>query len=259
MDSFRTALERAIRVDDETHLDWSGHTVDYAAFKEILRFFAWRRSKLRSLIRESPDRRVSVDVLAQELSPAHSHFLHDRLAKNCQKFASDDGSNYYIFSDRGNDAVVPESDSESRSDASGTSRGSWSVLGLANRRGRLSQRTVMRRVSKVERQSMIEFLQQEADKAFMFYIHFWQRLSTRLEVQQQSGLSDEALGHDILDLLAFCVVNVLCTRQILIRYVLSKHFVYFLALFSQVIFSLCNLIFIYPDTMRLPVPLKERR
>jgi hypothetical protein len=65
---------------------------------------------------------------------------------------------------------------------------------------------------------MIKFLTWEMDKVQMFYLSQWQRLTLRLEQLQQTGLSDYGLGDEILELMAFCVINIVTARQILIRY-----------------------------------------
>ena len=101
----------------------------------------------------------------------------------------------------------------------------------------LKRRSVMRRASNSERQEVVVFLAWEVDKVAMFYLAQWQRLSQMLvdfnakqyeRQPQQSGeaiastlVADPAvvsLGEEILELLAFCVINIVTVRQILIRY-----------------------------------------
>jgi Sugar (and other) transporter len=102
----------------------------------------------------------------------------------------------------------------------------------------LKRRGVMSKVSNAERHEIVVFLAWEVDKVAMFYLAQWQRLSqmlvdfnSKLHHQQshQLGeptkstaiLSDPAivsLGEEILELMAFCVINIVTVRQVLIRY-----------------------------------------
>jgi len=116
---------------------------------------------------------------------------------------------------------------------------------------RKSKRSVMRRVSKNERKEMFRFLTWEMDTAQMLYLSSWQKLSAQLDAivagtasssaswsprsrkrrQQQllgleppsteqhgSGAMIIELGEEILELFAFCTINIVTARQILIRY-----------------------------------------
>jgi hypothetical protein len=229
LDSFRSWFEKAVRVEED--IDWQIHTIDYAAFKERLRHFSRRRAKLRAMLRESPTGRISEQVLmnvlgtndisnnitiAQHASPAFvtSPVEMEELNKPVNFNSNDDNTsiglvpstNYMPFDD-----VEPTS-SDSPSDNS-DSQGSGRDRG----RGK-NKRNVMRRVSIVERREMIKFLTWEMDKVQMFYLSQWQRLTLRLEQLQQTGLSDYGLGDEILELMAFCVINIVTARQILIRY-----------------------------------------
>jgi hypothetical protein len=113
---------------------------------------------------------------------------------------------------------------------------------------RRDQRSVMRRLSISERNEIVLFLEWEMDKALMFYLSQWQALSRRLELQQRAqhdfsltnrndsppneasgdlyqqyseggnDMFDTDLGDEILELIAFCVINVVTVQQILVRY-----------------------------------------
>ena len=99
----------------------------------------------------------------------------------------------------------------------------------------LKHRSVMRRISNAERHEVVVFLAWEVDKVAMFYLAQWQRLSqmmvdfnARYYQQQHQSLqfgevaatdpSIVTLGEEILELLAFCVINIVTVRQMLIRY-----------------------------------------
>mmetsp|Transcript_20176 Transcript_20176/g.55705 ORF Transcript_20176/g.55705 Transcript_20176/m.55705 type:complete len:1122 (-) Transcript_20176:3667-7032(-) len=123
---------------------------------------------------------------------------------------------------------------------------------------RKSKRNVLRKLSTHERSEMVRFIQLELNKVQMFYLSQWQRLSGRLEEfslmttatlptgnnyrtkttmtqhdaddddglappQEQPSadsyyLDDHVLGQEILELYAFCTMNIVATCQILIRY-----------------------------------------
>jgi len=79
---------------------------------------------------------------------------------------------------------------------------------------RLKKRAIWRGVSNAERNELVLFLTWEMDKVEMFYLARWQRLS-QLIVNEGASVS---LGDEILELIAFCTINVVTVRQILIRY-----------------------------------------
>ena len=70
-ESFRLYLEKAIRSDDNA--DWTPHTIDYGAFKLLLKGMARRRATLRKLIRESADGRLPHVILHQMLAESLVH------------------------------------------------------------------------------------------------------------------------------------------------------------------------------------------
>lgn len=68
---------------------------------------------------------------------------------------------------------------------------------------------------------MLHFLSMQLDKAHVFYMSQWQVLSEQLDRKRAyfSMLElQKDLGDAILELFAFCVINVVTIRQILIRY-----------------------------------------
>lgn len=100
---------------------------------------------------------------------------------------------------------------------------------------RVKRRVVMRQVSNFERNDLTVFLANELDGVAMFYLSQWQALSQQLvdlqtaiaeKKRQQLGnvtssLDDpqlKKLGHELLELEAFVVTNLLTVRQMLIRY-----------------------------------------
>lgn len=109
---------------------------------------------------------------------------------------------------------------------------------------RRTQRSIMRRLSVSERNEIIVFLEWEMDKVLMFYLSQWQNLSHHLVQQQrlqresmrregvdtstcnevpvysggQQELLDTDLGDEILEMIAFCVINLVTAQQILVRY-----------------------------------------
>ncbi|GKY96584.1 hypothetical protein MPSEU_000618000 [Mayamaea pseudoterrestris] len=222
-DGFRAVYEKALRKDE--YVDWSPHTVNYAAFKQTLRLFAGRRSKLRNLLRESTDDRISEQqmnaVLLLPETDLNSSLLYDT---DSTRIPLDITTRYVPMSDQQHDdhdeIASHATDSYSSSGASLTSG------------KRKSKASVMRRVSSCERKEMLLFLTRELDKAHAFYVVRWQGLSQRIDakVALKAGTSEQLeehqmlafpktdLGDDVLELFAFCVINVLTIRQVLIRY-----------------------------------------
>ena len=228
---FRKLLEKAVRCDDD--VDWTSHTIDYDQFKKRLRVFAQRRAQIRSLIDSADDNRISEDVLRELLGPKTPFpSLRVSVASTSTESSSPVGKgaivnlessagciqhgDYTHFED-GEEYPLGEtsgSDAESLS-----SKGSGSKKVFVKRR---NKRSIMRRLSNAERNEVMLFLIWELDKVQMFYISQWQKISQRLELQQQestvTGTLDVGLGDEILELFAFCVINIITTHQILIRY-----------------------------------------
>jgi hypothetical protein len=235
-DGFRTWLEKAARVEEGT--DWTVHCIDYGKFKDRLRFFARRRANLRSLLRASPDGRISDHTLANELKsddadaadaflPAAVSVGADGLPQRIEMRRNPSTNsrlgdvspgivetNYRPFLD-----AEPGSSEAASFPLSEEAESQDSLMkgGGNSARGK-NKRFVMRRVSIVERREMLTFLTWEMDKVQMFYLSQWQSLPLRLEELQQSGLKDLVLGEEILELFAFCVTNIVTAHQILIRY-----------------------------------------
>lgn len=210
MESFRQWFEKAIRNDNK---DWSQHTVDYAAFKHSLRYFTRRRARLRLLLRESPDGKLSEAQLNQVLEDrsiepeldapedASCRSIPRVLRVAPPQTASDAAlavaTDYRLFDEStdGEESVDP------------------AVVDQGGGR-RKSARAVTRKVSAAERNEVILFLGDELDKAHMFYLAQWPILSSRLEEEPSSV----ELGEEILELLAFCTINIVGVRQMLLRY-----------------------------------------
>lgn len=289
MEGFKTALERAIRKEDD--IDWSNHTVDYVLFKRRLKYFAERRSSLRCLIRESLDKRLPkaalINVLGQTdgLLPQVAYGMRDGV-DTCITMATEDENTFLHHQGNGDsitgmgisipmfpvtppigiemsastlngtsETVVPAGqyipfvDSNVSSEFScgnkspqNTTRppATTDFTNLADSRGntasdvdghglvvrdlsnqssfsktkRLKKRQIMRRVSNAERNELVLFLTWEMHKVSMFYLARWQQLS-QLFVSLGPSLY---LGEEILELNAFCAINIVTVRQILIRY-----------------------------------------
>ena len=64
---FRNLLDQALRV--EASVDWSAHHINYSQFKKRLKVFAQRRVRIRNMIRESPDGRLSEEALQEAMGP----------------------------------------------------------------------------------------------------------------------------------------------------------------------------------------------
>lgn len=212
---FRTLLEKAMRIDDD-NTDWSVHSVDYDQFKKRLHFFAQRRMRIRTLLRESADGKISDQALHETMGPktpyptpgnsvATDQGLNSSLAHSSQPM-----TDYVPFEEGDLNYYSGSSDADSLS--SGNAAGK-----------RRTKRSVMRRLSTAERNELTLFLSWELEKALMFYLAQWQALSRRMEQQQeytsfgQPSLEPE-IGDEILELFAFCVINIVTTHQILIRY-----------------------------------------
>ena len=290
-ESFRSWLEKAIRVDD--NIDWTPHTVDYGLFKVLLKGMARRRVKLRKLLREAPNGRLSNEALHQVLvdsllSPSIRNSVPGNMRTDVMEHSSTDlypasqrsslhgtpppaaGHDTNLFpkgdftppvtTRTGGRASLPDGRRPSErlsppdrqyhsmdnveisasSDAESSQPsipGTPAVSGGALFNKTRSKRSTMRKVSSHERSEMISFLLWEMDKVQLFYHSQWQQLSAKLEEltghpNKQTSASwmenavngpietSEAtlLGEEILELFAFCVINVVTVCQILIRY-----------------------------------------
>jgi hypothetical protein len=284
VDGFRPWLEKATRVQNELDVDWSVHTVDYAAFKKRLLEFSKRRAMLRQLLLASDDDAIPAADLATILGsqpplPAHMEASisnqHER-----QRGSTNDNANASAAEDAsvglGYVPFVESKSSKSHVNMNMMNRGPlnmeieagnqssptaetcgdqihshhvprliqlgsdalYSYKNTKPKQQRLKRRAVMRQVSSAERHELVVFLTWELDKSRMFYLAQWQRLSQQLvdfntivmdqQSQQlgynssvQSGATKDALlllGQEILELVSFCVINVVTVRQALMRY-----------------------------------------
>jgi hypothetical protein len=279
LDGFRPWLEKATRVEDgvgvDSDIDWSVHTVDYAAFKRRLLEFSKRRAMLRQMLLASDNDSIPAAELATILGPppplpahmeASQRQQQQRQSKNSEAGAgAEDASSAFLgyvpfvesTSSRSNMNInnnnnrVPLNIEIDSGDISARTCGEHShhvprllqlgsdALYKASQRPPkiLKRRAVMRQVSSAERHDLVVFLSWEIDKACMFYLATWQRLSQQLvdlnttvldQQSQQLGYSSvqntatkEALtklGQEILELTSFCVINVVTVRQALMRY-----------------------------------------
>lgn len=195
MKGFREYFDLAIRVDD-TH-DWSVHSVDYNIFKKRLVFFRDRRKRLKELLRNSPKRSLPDHVVASIIGPK-SHLTPDNTFNHGPM-----GTGY-----------VPFVDSESSADEPNTPSTKWEKVQRGKVVARVTERSVLRRLSISERNEVVMFLAREMEKVAMFYMAQWQNLSRRMEDWEPC----DNLGDEILELMAFCTTNIVAVRQTLIRY-----------------------------------------
>ena len=290
MEGFRLSLERAIRMEDE--IDWSVHTVDYVMFKRRLKVFAKRRSRLRELIRASPEDRLDQNVVTAILGPIAYQspalaFLgmkaeEAKQLQEQQQQQQQQQQDYVPFVESATSSLTgmqlqlqqqqqqqqhpvmlhgampqtstiadhpmvppPDEDEDPPHDLLQTSHSDSSIYPshppLPHKPiKRLKKRAIWRGVSNAERNELVLFLTWEMDKVEMFYLARWQRISQLLmdhRQQQPSNSSNvrgaknnnndnnnnnntamESLGDEILELIAFCTINVVTVRQILIRY-----------------------------------------
>lgn len=209
---FRALLEKAYRVEE--NLDWSMHSVDYEQFKTRLKYFAERRVKVWEIARESYDGKIAEDDWPSILGQKSQMSLptgrgNDTSAMPALQRATD----RYVSMDD-----LPFREDSHESEESIISQGS------KVKSKRRSKRHIMRRLSNAERNEITLFLAWEMDKVMMFYVTQWQKLSRRLEEIQGGSCGenesefDPEIAIEILELLAFCVLNVIVTQQILIRY-----------------------------------------
>jgi Major Facilitator Superfamily len=221
-EGFRGCLETA--VDD---LD---RVVDYAHFKQRLKYFGRRRAQLRHMLQQQPDGMLSEQTLFDLVGPKEK-FPSKRIGRQS---TIDDSykemSSQFAVAATG--STVGDDSSVEHSVASFGARYYAYIK-------RQPQSGVWRRVSVSERNELLAFLEEELSAALVYYWGKWQALSQRLDTSQAQqlvaiDLSEnsggnqslattnasilQSLGDEILDLMCFCAVNVLTTQQILIRY-----------------------------------------
>eukprot|EP00977_Amphora_coffeiformis_P001520 scaffold296_cov102-Amphora_coffeaeformis.AAC.8 len=198
---FRSYLERATRSDQD--IDWSTHTIDYGVFKQILKKICRRRYEIRSMLRKSPDGKLTDEALKQVVGVSALADLSERSLSQPESERTQDSANNYI-----NLLELEGVGSDLDSQSSQTSS-------MPKRRGKTK---VLRILSMLERREVIVFLKSEMDKISMFYLSQWQRISHMLELLSPTDREYHTVGDEILELIAFCVINVVAVRQILIRY-----------------------------------------
>lgn len=206
-DSFRICLHEATRVEEDG-LDWTPHTVDYVLFKQILKRMSNRRYQIRNMLRKSPDGRLSEEAIAQVMgSSVLTDFRAGHALPNPVSRSEDDdlyeaaAANYVNL--QHDDRFVDESDS------------------FEKKSKRKSRASVFRMLAYEERKELVHVLKSEVDKVHMFYLSQWQRVSLILEQCSASTATEfdfAAASDELLELQAFCVINVVTVYQILIRF-----------------------------------------
>ena len=205
LDGFRKWLDRAVRCDEGS--DWTAHSVDYSLFKQRLKFFARRRSRLRTLLNDSHDGKIPETILNNllQVAPRSGGFALPTVIHTEPTPTSENNPEGYV--------AFVDTDYSSDMSSQGSER-------LPTKRK--TRRTVMRRLSIAERQEMVAYLATEMEKAHHFYMEQWQTLSERLDRHHDTNSNLDAtttdLGDEILELLAFCVTTVVAASQALIRY-----------------------------------------
>lgn len=203
---FRQSLEEAARPE------WSHAMVNYQRFKQRLKYFARRRAQLRSLLKQELD-----GCLAES-------DIYDLVGPKCKFPArplvlTDNDGGYELMN-----GGSGTSDYDSGMNSSVASSVGGDPYAAIKRR---NERSVLRRVSITERNELLDFIQNELKKAAHFYTEEWKKLCAHVRTAGDS-LDDEkldgAFGHhpdlqsEMLELFAFCVMNIVATVQILIRY-----------------------------------------
>ena len=203
-DGFLGYLEKATRNEEDS--DWTSHTVDYSVFKRILKKICRRRYEIRSMLRKSPDGKLSEEVVAQVLGTSVLVDFCERDLPNPESSegAGDEVANNYINL-LGVEGVPSDLDSKP----------SWPQDEKPKRRNRAS---VLRTLAFLERKELVVFLKAEMDKVQMFYLSQWQRVSHMMELLAPTDPEYYTVGEEILELVAFCVINIVAVCQILIRY-----------------------------------------
>jgi len=182
MVGFRECLQKAFRMEED--VDWSRHYIDYARFKQRLKFFARRRSQIRNMVATAADKRMSEETLrdlcgpkqrlrsAKKMvggaNPEHVAAYYQQLAESSdqqQQEQNQEGlpnvvsipaaSGDYVEMGDSDDGMFPFDEDHSQSSANASSIG-----GFPNDKRR-NQRYIMRRLSIAERNEIIVFLEHE--------------------------------------------------------------------------------------------------
>lgn len=194
MEGFRYYYEQALRVDDTN--DWTTHSLDYGEFKKKLLLFRQRRSTIKAYLKNSPTNTIPDSTLLAIIGP-----------KGPQPPPVIGGGRSVTGS------YVPFLDEEGTSSSSSMDSVTRAYMNPKTEKC-YKKRSVMRRISNSERNDVSLFVTLEMDKVAIFYMAQWHRLSA---VLLEKGPSTE-LGHEILELLAHCTINLMALRQSLIRY-----------------------------------------
>ncbi len=196
---FRECFTKAIRVDENN--DWSDHSIDYSVFKDRLCYFRERRKRLKYMLKHAPNHTLPEKVVTSIVGPKAT------LEKPNEKDSV--GNGYVPFVD----SLSSMDDESTSGDNIPSSIGGRAPPSQVQRK---SERSVLKRLSCAERNDVVRFLSIELDKVCMFYMAQWQKLSKQIE--DANGECEEAIGAEILELLAFCAMNIVVVRQCLIRY-----------------------------------------
>jgi hypothetical protein len=242
--------------------------VDYATFKRKLKMYSQRRQKIRRLIdlSPSPDETIYVNDFKNILKEFENNGFKNNEKKKSNNVAmrrGGGGGGGGDTTDNTGVPYVPMTDDNDNEPSSGiwcgegdaelkaTKREQWKRHHRNNTQKtkiKIHRRNIMRSVSNIERNDIIDFLSKETEKLSLFYKSQLQiiqqqfadecfgekegeeerriiRLNDVIEKHQQQADDDDAailgfikLGKNILDLYSFCTFNILVVLQLLIRY-----------------------------------------
>ena len=245
---------------DDDVVDWSVHTLDYAAFKELLVEFSKRRNEIQQRLSQEPDGRLEESVLQQQLLglvsenttennpmdyvPMQDHDDDNDDNEDCNRNKKSEIELGTVKDEQNVKRDDPpfvletfQDDDGYSSSSSAPSRRQRFSMNFRQGPRRLKRRKIWQLVSTTERNQLLRFLESQSVVVSMFYMSQWQKLSHQFEnfcqAQRQqpshqlgtptsmtlnSILELAYLGDEILELQAYCVIQSLTLRQILMRY-----------------------------------------
>lgn len=242
MKNFSDYLERAIRhgtlppADDGGAIshanglpsppatDWSPYYVNYNLLKLYISSYMRRRVKLAELLRNGNQVYLTEEDLRLVLATADDL---DSTAVPADSASDDDVVRMVMMDELGHGR-------RGGSGAAAAAAAAEKVLGLAachdyfqyvdepHELQPLDPAEAERRLSRVERSSFTRLLDTEVERAATFYSTQLVYLAKSIAELDGSEAHEqekyESVGNEILELLAFVVTNIICLRQILIRY-----------------------------------------
>ena len=250
MKHFSDYLQRAIRSSADAPpsppmTDWSAYYVDYRLLKSHVSSYMRRRMKLAELLRDGDQVYLTEEDLRLVLAMA------DDVEDNPTDIRSDDDIVRMVMEDHIGDGQQGSGDTCACTAenvlGSAACHDYFQYVDEPHDLQPLDPAEAERRLSRVERSSFTRLLDQELERAASFHSTQLVYLSKSIaalddvgnergeqqhESQPTANMPDltptmsfaevkeqyERVGNEILELLAFVVTNVICLRQILIRY-----------------------------------------